>query len=115
MLFGHWFLIILVAEILFVALPAVFLFDGLIEFEYDWHRDAWENDGRPSGYMFFHAPEAAWFSLNTHFLFFSWLLSTPAWARESKSCRRSLRWMRILAVLWITGFLLMVYILRQTV
>jgi hypothetical protein len=93
----------------------VFLFDGLIEFEHDWHRDAWENDGRPSGYMFFRPPEAAWISLNTHFLFFSWLLRTPVWARQNKSCVRSLRWMRVLAVVWIAGIISGFRALHQTV
>lgn len=99
----RWQLIALIAEFIVVVLPAAFLFDSLIEFEYDWHRDAWEADGRPSGYLFFRAPEAAFWSLNTHVLFVTWLFSTPGWVRTSRSCVRSLRWFRILAVLWLGG------------
>src|SRR5262249_27180917 len=111
----YWSIIILVADILLALLPAMFLFDGVVEFEYDWHRDAWESDDRPRGYMFFRAPEAEWLGLNTHFLFFAWLFTTPAWARGSKSCVRSLRWMRFLLFAWAVGLFFAFRVLRQTV
>jgi hypothetical protein len=110
----HWHLIAVIMALLLVVLPTILLFDGLIEFEYDWHRDAWEADGRPCGYMFFRPPKAAWWSMNTHVLFFTWMFSTPAWARTNRSCVRSLQWMRVLAALWLVGFPLMLYLSRQT-
>jgi hypothetical protein len=114
MLLRHWPLVAIVLTIVVVVLPTMLLFDGLVEFEYDWHRDAWEADGRPTGYLFFRPPEARWFSVNTSVLFIAWLISTPSWARQNTSCLRSLRWMRVLTSVWVIGFLVVIYFSRQT-
>jgi hypothetical protein len=58
-------------------------FDRLIEHEYESHRDAWERDGRPIGFLF-HPPEAKFFRGSIAFqrCALIWPFSTPRWTRD---------------------------------
>lgn len=100
----HWQFFAFLLLILTILLPALALFDGLIEHEYEWQRDAWEADGRPGGYIW--RPPGSRVSMNTTALFLIWLFRSPPWVRESRSCQRSVFWMRILMSLWLLGLLL---------
>jgi hypothetical protein len=87
------------------ALIAAFYFlDRLIRHEYQFHREAWERDGRPVGYLF-RPPEATWLrsSLAFHRCSFAWLFQTPAWVRDDSSAKRLLSRLRWFVLIWNIG------------
>ena len=89
-----------------VLLASFYFLDRLIRYEYAFHRDAWEQDGRPTGF-FFRAPESTWFRSGMAFqrCALGWPLYTPAWVRAdptAKALRSRLRWC---VLIWNAGFI----------
>lgn len=82
MIFG---VVLLVSAIFY----QMFLFDRLVRWEYDHHREQWERDGRPVGYFWkadgcnFWSGDAA--KKRVEFL---WLFRSPCWIAETPECRR---------------------------
>ena len=76
------------------------LFDCLVRWEYEHHRDQWERDGRPEGY-FWRPKEAAFWSSDSakKQLGFVWLFRTPDWIAERPDCRRWLNRLRTISFL----------------
>jgi hypothetical protein len=91
---------------LFVVLISAFHFlDRLIRYEYQFHREAWEQDGRPVGYLF-RPPEASWFTSGFAFqrCAFGWLFYTPHWVRDDSVARPLLSRLRWCVLIWNIGF-----------
>jgi hypothetical protein len=89
-----------------VLISSFYFLDRLIRYEYAFHREAWERDGRPNGFLF-HPPEAGWFRSGLAFqrCALGWPLYTPAWIRAdpaAKSLHRRLRWC---VLIWNVGFI----------
>ena len=104
--------IALLASGLAALLCAFATFDRLVRTEYADHRNSWEADGRPRGFLW-SAPECTWFrsAWATNRLSFVWLVSTPRWAIESPECRTYLKRMRYCVLAWsaaVAGLLLFV-------
>jgi hypothetical protein len=102
------FAMTLLGLVLIAALVAAFYFlDRLIQYEYRFHRDAWEGDGRPIGYLFRPA-EATWFrsgfALSRCSL--AWLFHTPAWADEDVGAASLLSRWRWCVLIWNVGFVI---------
>jgi hypothetical protein len=88
-----------------VLLTAFFSFDGLVRHEYRFHRDTWEKDGRPRGFLFV-PPERTFFGSNFafHRCVWSWLFHTPSWVSgdpAAKTLHSRLRWC---VLIWNIGF-----------
>src|SRR6266704_3268357 len=91
------FLVTLIA----VLFGAFYFLDRLIRYEYQFHREAWERDGRPVGF-FFRPPETSW--LHSSFAFqrcaFAWLFRTPQWTRDDSAARTLLSRLRWCVLVW---------------
>jgi hypothetical protein len=90
---------------LVTALLASFYFlDRLIHYEYTFHRQAWEQDGRPIGF-FFRPPECRWFRSGMAFqrCALAWPLHTPSWVRGDPAARALHRRLRWSVVTWNLG------------
>ncbi len=86
--------IVVIATILY----QMSLFDRLIRWEYEHHRDQWERDGKPDGY-FWRAGESKFWSsdMAKKRLTGVWLFKTPGWAATSPECRRWLAQTRVVS------------------
>ena len=85
-----------------VALVYSFVtFDRLVRAQYERHREAWIEDGRPRGF-FWRAPECTSFasSVALHRLTLTLLFSTPAWVADSTAYRTLLKRLRVSVLLW---------------
>ena len=103
--------------ILFILIPILFVafwtFDQLVRLEYHSYRTSWEADGKPHGFFFVPSESKAMgglmVSLKSSFAFqycvFSWLFSTPKWAKGDAKARGLLLWMRITVLIWNVGIL----------
>ena len=100
------FMVFLVALIA-VLFGAFYFLDRLIRYEYQFHREAWERDGRPVGF-FFRPPETSW--LYSSFAFqrcaFAWLFRTPQWTREDSAARTLLSRLRWCVLVWNIGIII---------
>ena len=79
-------------------LYVMYIFDQLVRWEYDHHRDQWEHDGKPDGY--FWRPEQSTFWTSNAAkkqLGFIWLFKTPQWVIENPKCQRWLLQFRIIS------------------
>lgn len=103
-------LILIVAVMALAALCNMWLFDCLVKWEYEHHREQWERDGRPTGFLRWHPKEGRFWSGSgaAQQLNFVWLFKTPEWARGNSECRRLLAYKRVttLAALVVLGLLL---------
>ena len=109
--------LLILAMVLIVAVPASFYFlDRLIRYEYEFHRDEWERDGRPNS-PFFRPPETTWFRSGMAFqrCALRWPLHTPSWVREDPSARALLRSLRWCLLTWNIGFISLVVFIRPHV
>lgn len=89
-----------------ILIYCFWLFDQLVRWEYEHHREQWERDGKPKGVCWRGEGRPVWegdFAKNR--LVFIWAFSTPAWAKESPCCRRWLRHFRIGFLVWNVGIL----------
>ena len=77
------------------------LFDKLVRYEYEHHREQWERDGRPIG-IYWRPSEPAIFLTRAgkNWWRLAWLFHTPAWVRTSSQCRSWLFQIRCFALLW---------------
>jgi hypothetical protein len=97
-----------------VLISAFYFLDCLIRHEYQFHRDAWEKDGRPTGYLF-RPPEATWFRSGFAFqrCALSWPLHTPRWVRDDLTAKKLLSRLRWCVLTWNAGFILFfVFVVR---
>ena len=96
--------VLLLAPLLFYAF---FLFDRLVQAEYQEHREAWEADGRPAG--FFWRPPGSGFlaggPARTR-LALALLFRTPGWIAESPALTAQLRRHRGLVLVWNVSILI---------
>ena len=87
MIIEVFFIIFLITVVLDMC-----LFDYLVRWEYEHHRDQWEKDGKPSGYIIWCPKESIPMQLGRteikHDLNFFWTFKMPQWAAESIECRR---------------------------
>ena len=91
---------------LFGVLVATFYYlDQLIRREYSFHRQAWERDGRPNGFVF-RPPEVRFFSSCIAFQWCSvaWSFYTPEWVRADPIARTLHRRMRVCGFISNAGF-----------
>jgi uncharacterized integral membrane protein len=89
-----------------VLISAFYFLDRLIRHEYQFHREAWEHDGRPVGYLF-RPPGATSFrsGLAFHLCGLGWPLLTPRWVREDLAAKRLLSRLRWCVLIWNVGFI----------
>jgi hypothetical protein len=89
-----------------VLLASFYFLDRLIRYEYSFHRDAWEQDRRPNGFLF-RAPERTLFG--SAFAFqrcaFAWLFYTPLWIRTDSNARILLSRLRWCTLIWNLGII----------
>jgi hypothetical protein len=97
--------VFLVALIVFL-ISAFYFLDRLIRYEYQFHREAWERDGRPVGYLF-RPPEATWFRSGFAFqrCAFGWLFYTPQWTRDDPTATTLLSRLRWCVLIWNIGII----------
>ena len=82
-----------------VVVYSMWLFDCLVKWEYEHHRERWEQDGKPDGF-FWRAKECSrWSSdLAKKRVQLSWLFEAPEWIMQRQECRSWLTQMRIIFV-----------------
>jgi hypothetical protein len=88
------------------------LFDCIIEWEFEHHRDQWERDDKPRGFLR-SVPKVSAPGKNgsaEQRLFFIWLFKTPAWSLQSSECRRWFVRRRIIAAA--TNLIILVLLLK---
>jgi hypothetical protein len=90
-----------------VLISALYFVDRLVRYEYQFHRDAWENDGRPTGYVFCPL-EASWVRSRLAFgwLSMAWLFWTPQWIRSDPTARDLLSRLRWRVLIWNIGIVI---------
>ena len=101
-----------------VAVGAFLLFDALVRIEYERHRRAWEDDGKPYG--FFWVPgesrsfggifPSAGGAFARMACLFSWAFATPEWLEGEPKGRKALLWYRVLLLTWHVGLVALVYL-----
>jgi hypothetical protein len=100
-------LMVLLVMLIAVLFGAFYFLDRLIRYEYQFHREAWERDGRPVGF-FFRPPETSW--LHSSFAFqrceFAWLFRTPQWTRADSAARTLLSRLRWCVLVWNIGIII---------
>jgi len=104
--------VVLLVPVLFYAF---FLFDRLVQAEYQEHREAWEADGRPAGF-FWRPPESRFLACGPARtrLALALLFRTPGWIAASPALTTQLRWHRWLVLVWNVGILVaFVFFLRS--
>ena len=82
--------------IIFAIVYHMWLFDYLVRWEYEHHREQWERDGKPSGF-FWRPKECVFWSSHSamHRLAGIVIFRTPDWAAERPECRRWILGMRL--------------------
>src|SRR6266699_7197432 len=90
-----------------VLVSSLYFLDRLIRYEYQFHRDAWERDGRPVGYLF-RPGETTWFrsALAFHRCAFGWLFYTPRWRDDDSAAKKLLSRLRWCVLVWNIGILI---------
>jgi hypothetical protein len=90
-----------------VLISAFYFLDVLVRHEYQFHRDAWEQDGRPTGYLFCPL-EATLVRSRLAFgrLSMAWLFWTPQWVRDDSAARRLLSRLRWCVLVWNVGIII---------
>jgi len=80
-----------------VVIAAFVIYDRIIQLEATRYPAAWHQDGQPGG--FFRSPPHAKRETRAS-PFFSWLFTTPRWARDDQQLRRLFWSFRILVIIW---------------
>src|SRR6266480_4840348 len=93
-----------------VLIAAFYYLDQLIRREYSFHRQAWERDGRPNGFLF-RPPELRLFSSGMAFqrCSLSWPFYTPEWVRADATARTLHRRMRVCVLVWNAGLIAFIF------
>jgi|SRR5579864_5915367 len=108
-----WFALFAVCGLL-LNVPAGLLLDQLLKYEYRFRRDAWDADGRPSGFLWCPR-DAEWLytSMNPFAPPLIWLFRTPQWIRSEPALRHKLNIIRLLNVVGTTvGLFFLVFIFK---
>ncbi len=95
--------VILIFIIYFVAIAAsMWQFDKLCKFEFENHKDDWENDGKPQGFFWWHA-ETVRYSFTATFArsrcCLYWLFIKPSWTKGNPDIEKTLILYRLLNLL----------------
>jgi hypothetical protein len=92
--------------LMLVILAAFYLGSRLIRIEYQFHRENWEDDGKPADY-FSSVPGSyvSRFAVST-----SWLFATPEWMKAESQARTIIIWYRLLCLIFVAGWIAMVYL-----
>ena len=85
-----------------VVIAAFVIYDRIIQLEATRYPAAWQQDGQPGG--IFRSPPHAKRETRAS-PFFSWLFTTPSWARDDPHIRRLFWSFRILVFIWIMAIL----------
>jgi hypothetical protein len=89
---------------MFVLLVAFWLASQLIRIEYQFHRENWDDDGKPADYFWFVSGSyVARFAVSL-----SWIFATPDWMKSEPRASKIVVWYRALMFLWIVGWIAMV-------
>jgi len=90
-----------------VLICAFYFLDVLVRHEYQFHRAAWELDGRPTGYLFCPL-EATLVRSRLAFgrLSMAWLFWTPQWVRDDSAARKLLSRLRWCVLIWNVGIVM---------
>jgi hypothetical protein len=87
-----------------VLVAAFWLASRLIRIEYQFHRESWDEDGKPADYFWFVSGSyVARFAVST-----SWIFATPDWMKREPRALKIVIWYRALISLWIVGWIAMV-------
>jgi hypothetical protein len=79
----------------------MWLFDCLVRWEYEHHREEWERDGKPDGFFWRTEGRTFWKSdMAKKRLSVAWLFVTPSWAATAPECRRWLQHLRVATLIW---------------
>jgi len=91
-------------SLMLVLLVAFWLASRLIRIEYQFHRENWDEDGKPADYFWFvPGSYVARFAVSTSRIF-----ATPDWMKSEPRALRIVIWYRALMFLWIVGWIVMV-------
>jgi hypothetical protein len=82
-------------------------FDRLLRMERDQNYAAWDQDGRPAGFLW-RTRECSWISsyVARNRVSFRWLFRTPSWVSQSPASVRALRHFRLAVLIWNVGVVL---------
>jgi hypothetical protein len=85
---------------LLLNVPAGLLLDQLLKYEYRFHPDLWDADGKPSGFLWCPR-EAQWLytAMRPFPPPYKWLFITPPWIRAERRLLYKLNMIRLLHVL----------------
>jgi hypothetical protein len=91
---------------LLLGFAETLIFRKLVRLQYDSHRQSWEQEGKPTGPLFYPPQTKTWGGWIVRWSSrrassrrrSAWLLATPAWMREDSRARRLLFWMRAMRV-----------------
>ena len=102
-------LALLLMALIGVLIASFYFLGRLRRYQYAFHREAWERDGRPT-FAFCRPPESTWFrsGMAAQRCALSWPLYTPTWVRAdpvAKALHSRLRWC---VLIWNVGFILVV-------
>jgi ABC-type anion transport system duplicated permease subunit len=87
----------------------MWLFDCLVRWEYEHHREQWERDGKPRGFYWRPKECVFWLSHSAmQRLAGIVVFRTPSWAVERPECRRWILGMRVTLLVAITCVLLFI-------
>ena len=90
--------------IIMTVVYQMWLFDRLVRWEYEHHREQWERDGKPSGFYWRPKECVFWLSHSAmHRLAGVFIFRTPEWAAERPECRRWLALMRAAMLAGVVG------------
>ena len=85
---------------------AFYLGSRLIRLEYECHRDAWVDDGKPADYLA-QVPGSYTARMAVSI---TWLFVAPDWMKSSWTTQKLVAWYRILSLMFVAGWILAVYL-----
>ncbi len=99
---------------------AFIMFDRVIRYEYENHKNNWEKDGKSFGFfwiplenrkrfIFFPSFKSSW---ARNRLAFYWLFITPDWVKENKKIYKDLKILRFCVLVWNISILIAVFFLN---
>lgn len=87
----------------------MWLFDRLVQWEYEHYREHWERDGKPSGFYWRPKESAFWLSNSAmHRLAAVFVFNTPDWAAATPECRRWILQIRVM--IFVTGLCALLFV-----
>ncbi len=80
-----------------LQIPCGLLLDQLLRYQYRFHPDLWDEDGRPSGFLWC-PKDAEWFltEMQPYPAHLRWLWRTPDWIRNEPRCHEKLKVVRVI-------------------